>query len=69
MTQSVNAPLPENAGSKMFRDATETKILPRVDSFAPDLIVISAGFDAHRFDPIGGLRLKPQRVSFEQRDR
>ena len=54
----VNVPLPENAGSKMFREAVESKILPRVDSFAPDLIVVSAGFDAHRFDPIGGLRLE-----------
>ena len=54
----VNVPLPENAGSKMFREAVETKILPRVNSFAPDLIVVSAGFDAHRFDPIGGLRLE-----------
>jgi len=54
----VNAPLPENAGSKLFREAMETKILPRVDSFAPDLIVISAGFDGHRFDPIGGLHLE-----------
>jgi acetoin utilization deacetylase AcuC-like enzyme len=54
----VNAPLPENAGSKLFREAVETRILPRVEAFAPDLIVISAGFDAHRFDPIGGLRLE-----------
>jgi hypothetical protein len=54
----VNAPLPEHAGSKLFREAMETKILPRVDAFAPDLIVISAGFDAPRFDPIGGLLLE-----------
>ena len=54
----VNAPLRQKAGSKMFREAMETKILPRVDSFAQDLIVISAGFDGHRFDPIGGLHLE-----------
>ena len=54
----VNAPLPENAGSKLFREAMEVRILPRVDAFAPDLIVISAGFDGHRFDPIGGLHLE-----------
>jgi acetoin utilization deacetylase AcuC-like enzyme len=54
----VNAPLPEGASSKAFRETMESKILPRVDSFAPDLIVISAGFDAHRFDPIGGLHLE-----------
>ncbi|VTZ26605.1 Acetoin utilization protein [Methylocella tundrae] len=54
----VNAPLPEDAGSKMFREAMETRILPRVEAFAPDLIVISAGFDGHRFDPVGGLHLE-----------
>ena len=53
----VNAPLSAGDGSEVFRDAMATKILPRVDAFAPDLIVISAGFDAHHFDPIGGLRL------------
>jgi acetoin utilization deacetylase AcuC-like enzyme len=50
--------LPEGAGSKLFREAMEAKILPRVDAFAPDLIVISAGFDGHRLDPIGGLHLE-----------
>ncbi len=54
----VNAPLPPGAGSRLFREAMTTKIFPRVNSFAPDLIVISAGFDAHRFDPIGGLHLE-----------
>ena len=54
----VNAPLAAGAGSKLFREAMATRILPRVDAFAPDLIVISAGFDAHRFDPIGGLHLE-----------
>ncbi|PNG25599.1 histone deacetylase family protein [Methylocella silvestris] len=54
----VNAPLPENAGSRMFREAMTQKILPRVDAFCPDLIVVSAGFDAHRFDPIGALHLE-----------
>jgi acetoin utilization deacetylase AcuC-like enzyme len=54
----VNAPLLAGAGSKLFREAMATRIFPRVDAFAPDLIVISAGFDAHRFDPIGGLHLE-----------
>ncbi len=54
----VNAPLPSGASSKLFREAMTTRILPRVEAFAPDLIVISAGFDAHRFDPIGGLHLE-----------
>ena len=35
----------------------EVAILPRVDDFAPDLIIISAGFDAHRRDPLGNINL------------
>jgi acetoin utilization deacetylase AcuC-like enzyme len=35
----------------------ETKILPRIQAFAPDLVIISAGFDAHRRDPLGNLNL------------
>lgn len=54
----VNAPLPAGAGSKLYREAMSNIILPRVEAFAPDLIVISAGFDAHRFDPIGALHLE-----------
>ena len=53
----VNAPLSAGDGSDVFRDAMTTAILPRIDAFAPDLIIISAGFDAHRLDPIGGLQL------------
>jgi acetoin utilization deacetylase AcuC-like enzyme len=53
----LNVPLPEGADGKMFRAAFESKILPAVDAFAPDLIFISAGFDAHRADPLAGLNL------------
>ncbi len=53
----LNVPLPGGSGSKAFRDAMERIVLPRVDSFAPDLIMISAGFDAHRDDPLAGLNL------------
>ncbi len=55
--QIVNAPLRTGDGGDTFREALETVILPRIDDFAPDLIIISAGFDAHRRDPLGGLRL------------
>ena len=44
-------------GSEAFREAFESVILPRIDDFAPDLIVISAGFDAHRRDPLASLNL------------
>ena len=55
--QIVNAPLRTGDGGDAFRAALETVILPRIDEFAPDLIIISAGFDAHHRDPLGGLRL------------
>ena len=55
--QIVNAPLRAGDGSEAFREAMEVAILPRVEDFAPDLIVISAGFDAHRRDPLGNLNL------------
>ena len=55
--QIVNAPLRAGDDGEVFREAMETAILHRVEEFAPDLIVISAGFDAHRRDPLGNLRL------------
>lgn len=54
----LNVPLPEGAGSKAFRDVMERVVLPRVDAFAPELLLISAGFDAHRADPLAGLMLE-----------
>ncbi|MFC6488115.1 histone deacetylase family protein [Nitratireductor sp. GCM10026969] len=51
----VNAPLPPGADGEVFRQAFEEKILPRIDDFRPDLIIISAGFDAHHRDPLAEL--------------
>jgi acetoin utilization deacetylase AcuC-like enzyme len=53
----VNVPLPRGAGSVEFRNAFEQVILPRLRAFAPQLIMISAGFDAHRLDPLADLNL------------
>ncbi len=54
----VNAPLPAGAGGTEFEMAFADRILPAVDAFRPDLIVISAGFDAHWRDPLAGLNLR-----------
>ena len=54
----VNAPLRAGDGSEIFREAMETAVLPRIGSFAPDLIVITAGFDAHWRDPLANLNLR-----------
>ena len=55
-----NAPLSPGAGGDDFRDAMESVVLPALDTMAPDLIIVSAGFDAHRDDPLGGLELTEQ---------
>jgi acetoin utilization deacetylase AcuC-like enzyme len=52
-----NAPLRAGDGSAEFREAMRSVILPALDVFAPDLILISAGFDAHHRDPLGSLQL------------
>ncbi len=54
----VNAPLRAGDGSEAFREAMETALLPRIAAFAPDLIIISAGFDAHWRDPLANLNLR-----------
>ncbi|HTR86089.1 MAG TPA: histone deacetylase family protein [Reyranella sp.] len=54
----VNVPLAANSGSKEFRAAWGDRILPALDRYAPELIVVSAGFDAHRRDPLAQLRLE-----------
>jgi acetoin utilization deacetylase AcuC-like enzyme len=53
----VNAPLRPGDGGEEFRAAFETVILPRLRDFRPELIVISAGFDAHMRDPLANLNL------------
>lgn len=54
----VNAPLRAGDGSDAFRDAFESALLPRIEAFQPDLIIISAGFDAHWRDPLANINLK-----------
>ncbi len=54
----VNAPLASEDGSAKFRAAFENLILPQLQKFAPELVIISAGFDAHYRDPLASLNLK-----------
>jgi acetoin utilization deacetylase AcuC-like enzyme len=53
----VNAPLDPNAGSDHFREAFKSRVLPALHDFSPDLILISAGFDAHHRDPLAQINL------------
>jgi acetoin utilization deacetylase AcuC-like enzyme len=52
-----NAPLRAGDAGERFREAFESRILPALHNFGPDLVLISAGFDAHQSDPLGNLRL------------
>jgi acetoin utilization deacetylase AcuC-like enzyme len=51
----VNVPLARGADSATFRVRMEDELLPALREFAPELLVVSAGFDAHEKDPLGGL--------------
>ena len=52
-----NAPLREGDGREKFEMAFRERILTPLHNFAPDMVIISAGFDAHKDDPLGGLQL------------
>jgi acetoin utilization deacetylase AcuC-like enzyme len=54
----VNVPLRPMAGSNQFRLGVTQRILPALDAFRPELVIVSAGFDAHRSDPLAQLMLE-----------
>ena len=54
----VNVPLPPRSAAAEFRAAFDSTILPALDAFKPQLVLVSAGFDAHRLDPLADLELE-----------
>ena len=64
----VNVPLAAGSGGEQFRAAWADRILPALDSFAPELIIVSAGFDAHRRDPLAQLRLETEDFAWISRE-
>ena len=56
----VNVPLSAGSGSAEFRAAWSERILPMLDDFAPELVIVSAGFDAHRADPLAQLEVETE---------
>ena len=54
----ANTPLAPGSGSREFRHAWERDLLPAIEAFAPDLLIVSAGFDAHAADPLAQMRLE-----------
>src|SRR3981189_3421319 len=57
---TVNTPLASEDGSAKFRAAFENLSLPQLQKFSPELIIISAGFDAHYRDPLASLNVKAE---------
>jgi acetoin utilization deacetylase AcuC-like enzyme len=56
----VNAPLQGGADSAEWRSAFDSAILPKLRDFAPDFLILSAGFDAHRADPLASFNLEAE---------
>jgi acetoin utilization deacetylase AcuC-like enzyme len=55
---SINLPVPAGAGEDLFCGLVEHVVLPAARAYDPDLVLVSAGFDAHRDDPVGGCALE-----------
>jgi acetoin utilization deacetylase AcuC-like enzyme len=64
----VNVALRSGADGEQFREALRQAVLPRIDAFRPDLVVISAGFDAHHRDPLASLGLTAEDFAFATRE-
>ena len=55
---SVNIPLPAGSGGPSYRDAFARVVLPVLDQYGPDWLLVSAGYDGHADDPLGGMMLR-----------
>ncbi len=54
---TLNIPLPPGQGDDVYRRAFDDRLLPAARAYRPELVLVSAGFDAHRADPLAGMRL------------
>jgi acetoin utilization deacetylase AcuC-like enzyme len=57
---TINAPLPADSGDLAFIDAFERVLIPAAERFQPQLVLVSAGFDAHRLDPLAAMNMTEQ---------
>ncbi len=64
----VNVPLAPGSGSEPFRHGYTQRILPALRKFKPNLLIISAGFDAHARDPLAQLRLQTEDFAWVTRE-
>ncbi|MEM8755539.1 MAG: histone deacetylase family protein, partial [Pseudomonadota bacterium] len=63
-----NAVLPPGAGGAAFRAVWRDRLLPALDAFAPELLIVSAGFDAHARDPLANLELEDEDFAWITRE-
>jgi len=61
---TLNCPMPAGSGNDAYEQAFVDQILPAIDSYGPDAILISAGFDAHHADPLGAISLSTEFYSW-----
>jgi acetoin utilization deacetylase AcuC-like enzyme len=54
---TLNIPLPQGTNGRTYRGVFAEKIIPALEKYSPQLIIITSGFDAHREDPLGGMDL------------
>jgi acetoin utilization deacetylase AcuC-like enzyme len=64
----LNVPLPPGAGSGPFREAMTARVLPAIAAFRPDMVMVSAGFDAHAADPLAQLALTTDDFAWATRE-
>jgi acetoin utilization deacetylase AcuC-like enzyme len=64
----VNVPLPAGAGSRQFRAAVTEAWLPALEDFKPELVLFSAGFDAHTEDDMAMLSLRDEDYAWVTRE-
>jgi acetoin utilization deacetylase AcuC-like enzyme len=57
---TINIPMGAGAGDREYRSAFSTQIIPALESFRPEFILVSAGFDAHRDDPLSGTEVSSE---------
>jgi acetoin utilization deacetylase AcuC-like enzyme len=57
---TINLPVPAGSEGPLWLELLERLVLPAAAAFEPDLVLVSAGFDAHRRDPLGGCRLETE---------
>ena len=58
--ETLNCPMPAGSGDREYQAVFEEQILPKIDGYEPDFIIISAGFDGHRDDPLAQMNLSTE---------